>query len=90
VLDDPVQHIDDFRALHLVEVLSAIRQTGKQVICSVEDEDLAALLARRLRPNVVDDGGVLLLSRTADGAIVTRERPARMMNYILPVSTRIA
>lgn len=90
VLDDPVQHIDDFRALHLVEVLSAIRQTGKQVICSVEDEDLAALLARRLRPNTADDGGVLLLSRTADGTIVTSERPARMMNYVFPVSTRIA
>ncbi len=75
---------------HLVEVLSAIRQTGRQVICSVEDEDLAALLARRLRPSTADDGGVLLLSRTADGAIVASERPARMMNYIFPASTRIA
>src|SRR5689334_3813915 len=25
LLDDPVQHIDDFRALNLVEILSAIR-----------------------------------------------------------------
>lgn len=48
VLDDPVQHIDDFRALHLVEVLSALRQGGRQVICAVEDEALADLLCRRL------------------------------------------
>lgn len=48
VLDDPVQHIDDFRALHLVEVLSALRQSGRQVICAVEDEALADLLCRRL------------------------------------------
>lgn len=48
VLDDPVQHIDDFRALHLVEVLSAFRQGGRQVICAVEDEALADLLCRRL------------------------------------------
>jgi chromosome segregation protein len=48
ILDDPVQHIDDFRALHLVEVLSAMRQGGRQVICAVEDEALADLLCRRL------------------------------------------
>lgn len=48
VLDDPVQHIDDFRALHLVEVLSALRQSGKQVVVAVEDEALADLLCRRL------------------------------------------
>jgi len=28
LLDDPVQHIDDYRALNLVEVLAAIRRTG--------------------------------------------------------------
>ncbi|MCL6711496.1 AAA family ATPase [Pseudomonas sp. R2.Fl] len=48
ILDDPVQHIDDYRALQLAEVLSAIAATGKQVICSVEDDALADLFARRL------------------------------------------
>jgi predicted nucleic acid-binding Zn-ribbon protein len=48
LLDDPVQHIDDFRALHLVKVLSALRQAGRQVVCAVEDEALADLLCRRL------------------------------------------
>jgi chromosome segregation protein len=49
LLDDPVQHIDDYRALNLVEVLSAIRRTGRQVIVAVEDEALADVLCRRLR-----------------------------------------
>lgn len=48
LLDDPVQHIDDFRALNLVEVLAALRLGGRQVICAVEDEALADLLCRRL------------------------------------------
>jgi DNA repair exonuclease SbcCD ATPase subunit len=48
LLDDPVQHIDDYRALNLVEVLAAIRQSGRQVICAVEDQALADLLCRRL------------------------------------------
>jgi chromosome segregation protein len=48
VLDDPVQHIDDFRALHLVEVLAALRHDGRQIVCAVEDSALAELLTRRL------------------------------------------
>jgi chromosome segregation protein len=48
LLDDPVQHIDDFRALHLVEVLAALRLDGRQIICAVEDPALADLLCRRL------------------------------------------
>lgn len=49
LLDDPVQHIDDYRAMHLVEVLSAISKTEHQIICAVEDPELAGLLCRRLR-----------------------------------------
>jgi len=48
LLDDPVQHIDDYRALNLVEVLSAIRRTDRQVIIAVEDPSLADVLCRRL------------------------------------------
>ena len=48
LMDDPVQHIDDFRALHLIEVLVALRLGGRQVVCAVEDEALAELLCRRL------------------------------------------
>jgi chromosome segregation protein len=49
LMDDPVQHIDDYRSLNLVEVLAAIRRTGRQVIVAVEDPALAELLCRRLR-----------------------------------------
>jgi len=59
ILDDPVQHIDDYRALHLTEVLAAVRRTGRQVICTVEDESLGKLLARRLRSDAVS-GGLLI------------------------------
>lgn len=48
LMDDPVQHIDDYRALNLVEVLAAVLRDGRQIICAVEDADLADLMARRL------------------------------------------
>lgn len=68
VLDDPVQHIDDFRALQLIEVLSAIRQSdGRQVICTVEDSELATVMARRLRASHSQPGTILRLQSTAGG-----------------------
>ena len=48
LLDDPVQHIDDFRALHFVEILAALRLDDRQIVCTVEDASLADLLCRRL------------------------------------------
>lgn len=56
LLDDPVQHIDDYRALNLVEVLSAVRRLGRQVVVAVEDTALADLLCRRLRSSVSEGG----------------------------------
>lgn len=56
VLDDPVQHVDDYRALHLAEVLGSVRQLGHQVICTVEDSALANLLCRRLRSSEAQEG----------------------------------
>lgn len=69
VLDDPVQHIDDYRALHLTEVLSAIRRTGQQVICTVEDESLANLLARRLRSEGASSGMVVHMGYSSASGI---------------------
>ena len=76
VLDDPVQHIDDYRALHLAETLTAVRRTGAQVICTVEDTELAELLARRLR-STAEDAGVLVEMeyKLQEGGKVSRERP---------------
>ena len=56
LLDDPVQHIDDYRSLNLVEVLSAVRRTGRQVVVAVEDSALADLLCRRLRSTTGEAG----------------------------------
>src|SRR5690606_37670601 len=56
LLDDPVQHIDDFRALQLIEVLGALRLEGRQIVCAVEDSSLADLLCRRLVSTVEQPG----------------------------------
>ena len=56
MLDDPIQHIDDYRSLNLVEVLSAIRRSGRQVIIAVEDRALADVLCRRLRSSSEQPG----------------------------------
>jgi chromosome segregation protein len=56
MLDDPVQHIDDYRALHMVETLSSMRMLGHQIICTTEDPALADLLCRRLRSSDNDEG----------------------------------
>jgi len=56
VLDDPIQHVDDYRALHLVETLAGLRMLGRQIICTVEDPALADLLCRRLRSSSNETG----------------------------------
>jgi len=67
MLDDPVQHIDDYRALNLVEVLSAIRRDGRQIICAVEDSALAHVLCRRLGTYDGQAGALLTLESGAQG-----------------------
>ena len=67
VLDDPVQHIDDYRALNLAEVLASIRRTGRQVIVAVEDVALADVLCRRLRSSAGDSGRRIDLRISATG-----------------------
>lgn len=68
LLDDPVQHIDDFRALQLVEVLASFRQAGRQVVVAVEDEALADLLCRRLLSSPEQGGRRFEIDYGASGA----------------------
>ncbi len=68
LLDDPVQHIDDYRSLNLVEVLSAVRRTGRQVIVAVEDPALADVLCRRLRSTAVEVGRRFELGTAKNGS----------------------
>lgn len=67
VLDDPVQHIDDYRALQLVEVLASLRQSGRQIVVAVEDEALADLLCRRLPSTFDQCGRRFFIDFTSDG-----------------------
>ena len=67
LLDDPIQHIDDYRALNLVEVLTAIRKSGRQVIVAVEDPALADVLCRRLRSSSEDIGRLFELHTSKTG-----------------------
>lgn len=77
LLDDPVQHIDDFRALHLVEVLAALRVEGRQIICAVEDGALADLLCRRLVSRPTEPGRRYDLKFGLEGStdVVTTDIP---------------
>jgi ABC-type cobalamin/Fe3+-siderophores transport system ATPase subunit len=68
LLDDPIQHIDDYRALNLVEVLSAVRRTGRQIIIAVEDQALADVLCRRLRSTTSEGGRFFELSTAKNGS----------------------
>lgn len=75
VLDDPIQHVDDFRAVHLVETLAAIRTMKYQLICAVEDPDLADLLSRRLRSSYREAGTLIRMKYVSgEGARVAEIR----------------
>jgi ABC-type cobalamin/Fe3+-siderophores transport system ATPase subunit len=74
LLDDPVQHIDDYRALNLVEVLTAIRRTGHQVVVAVEDSALADVLCRRLRGSGGETGRRFSLKTDKTGSIAVESQ----------------
>src|ERR1035437_6810612 len=73
ILDDPVQHIDDYRALHLVEVLHAIRRSGRQIICTVEDQALASLLCRRLHSSAGEDGVMFRMGYVPGAGVIVAQ-----------------
>lgn len=74
LLDDPVQHIDDFRSIHLAEVLAQVVAGGRQVICSAEDAALAELLGRRLPVDDLGDGVRVTLGVDTDGRLAVTDR----------------
>lgn len=73
LLDDPVQHVDDFRSVHLAEVLAQIASSGRQIICAVEDAALAELLCRRL-PGTSGLGGIHLVLGVDEGGDLAKLR----------------
>ncbi len=84
LLDDPVQHVDDYRTVNLAEVLSHICAGGRQIICAVEDSALADLMCRRLPKNGHVSGKRITLGTASDGALaIVSER------YIPQLAPRI-
>jgi chromosome segregation protein len=69
MLDDPVQHVDDFRAVHLAEVCAHLIAQGRQVICAVEDEALADLFCRRWPASNTDDAKRISIGADKDANI---------------------
>lgn len=88
ILDDPVQHIDDFRAVQLAEVLGQLRAQGYQIICAVEDTALADLICRRLSYSPTPDGTRITLGEKDDGTYnVVKESPVTPLpqSVLLPL-----
>ncbi len=73
LLDDPVQHIDDFRAVHLAEVMAQLVNEDRQVICAVEDAALADLLCRRLPVGAHGDALRITIGPDQEGALGVQE-----------------
>ena len=85
VLDDPVQHVDDFRAVHLAEVLAHLRDTGRQIVCAVEDNALADLMCRRLAGSKMSTGKRISLGNAPEGelAILDDREVAPLISHSL-------
>lgn len=49
LLDDPIQNMDDFNVLGLLDLLRSVSE-GRQVVVSTHDAQLGELMRRKLRP----------------------------------------
>lgn len=80
MLDDPVQHVDDFRTVHLAELAAQLVSEGRQIVCAVEDAALAELLCRRLPVNGPDTAKRVTLGPDEDGDLtISSERSLPML-----------
>lgn len=84
LLDDPVQHIDDFRAVHLAEVAAQLVSEGRQIVCAVEDAALADMLCRRLPITTLGQAKRITLGVDDQGAL------AKLSEKLLAPSVRRA
>lgn len=85
LLDDPVQHVDDFRTVNLAEVLAQLVASGRQVIVAVEDAALAELLARRMPVKRAGDASRLTFGLGNGGCSVisSMSEPVPMVSRVL-------
>lgn len=84
MLDDPVQHVDDFRSVHLAELLAQVIAGGRQVICAVEDVALADMLARRLPIRGLDSAKRITLGPDSAGMLTKQEE-----RFLVPHQKRV-
>jgi len=68
LLDDPVQHVDDFRTVHLAELLAQLVIGGRQIIVAVEDAALADMLCRRLPITEANSARRMTIGNSPEGA----------------------
>lgn len=90
MLDDPVQHVDDFRTVHLAELTAQLVSEGRQIVCAVEDAALAELLCRRLPVRESGAAKQITMGRDEEGdLIITSEKllPMLSKNAFLAGST---
>ncbi len=94
LLDDPVQHVDDFRTVHLAEVLGHLCDADRQIICAVEDSALADLICRRLPATNRNPGKRITLGTDQEGSlsIVASKvvKPMENRVLVLPEQSKIA
>jgi chromosome segregation protein len=93
LLDDPVQHVDDVRTVHLAEVAAQLVSEGRQVICAVEDSALADLLCRRLPIDRPEVARRVTLGTDSEGALtkmLDRWLVPRMQKTLLTTRGQIA
>ena len=84
LLDDPVQHVDDFRTVHLAEVLAQLVEQDRQIICAVEDSALADLMCRRLPIKTEQSARRVTLGPGSNGALSVRST-----SLLKPVPARV-
>ena len=93
LLDDPVQHVDDFRAIQLAELLAQLVSGGRQIVCAVEDAALADLLARRLPVDRPGAAKRITLGPDIDGALTKQDERSLVplpMNSLVVASEQLA
>lgn len=85
MLDDPVQHVDDFQTVNLAEVLAQLVAAKRQVLVAVEDAALADLLARRMPVENFGNAMRLSLGLAPSGspAVVSRQELTPMASRVL-------
>jgi chromosome segregation protein len=84
LLDDPVQHVNDFRTVHLAEVLAQLVEQDRQIICAVEDSALADLMCRRLPIKTEQSARRVTLGPGSNGALSVRST-----SLLKPVPARV-